>query len=200
MLAELATVVTETPWRLTPDHRARGHAAGLSAAELLHAIALAAYFGHLNRIADAVAMPLDYEVAHLPPAAEPATPAYERAPHVVRGTPALALADRPATAAALEAWHAYVVAREPAGSPIEAWVAGLSGDGPAVAPADDDELYRLVERVTLAPWQLSDDAAFAALRARGHDDAALFRIVSAASSFGAFARLRVALIALATPL
>ena len=195
MLAELACVVSETPWALTPDHRARAHAVGLSDADVLHAIALSAYFGHLNRIADAVAMPLDYDVAHLPLAAEPATPAYDRAPHVVRGTPGIALDDRPATADAFAAWRDYVVAREPAGSAIEAWVAGLLGDGaPITAP--DDPIYHLVEQVTRAPWQLAD-TAFAPLRALGHDDASLFRIVSAASSFGTFARTRVALIAIA---
>jgi alkylhydroperoxidase family enzyme len=195
VLAELACTVTETPWALTPDHRTRAHAVGLVDAEIVHAIALSAYFGHLNRIADAVAMPLDYAVAHMPPPAEPATPAYDRPPRVVRGTPALDLADRPATADAFAAWRAYVVGREPAGSALEAWVAGLVGDGDPVAPPADPT-YDLVERVTLAPWQLAD-ATFAPLRARGHDDAALFRIISAASSFGTFARTRVALIALA---
>ncbi|HEY0193116.1 MAG TPA: hypothetical protein VGC42_18490 [Kofleriaceae bacterium] len=196
MLAELAVVVTETPWALTAEHRARAHAAGISDAELLHAIPLSAYFGHLNRIADAVAQPLDYEVVHLPPRAEPATPAYDRPPRVVRGTPALDLAERPATAAALATWRDYVVGREPAGSPIEAWVDGLTGAGEPVPPPVGDALYALVEQVVLAPWQLSDEA-FAPLRARGHDDAALFRVISAASSFNTFARIRVALIALA---
>ncbi len=196
MLAELACVVTEAPWTLTPAHRARAAAVGIDDAQLLHVIALASYFGHLNRIADAVAQPLDYQVVHLPPRAEPATPAYDRPPHVVRGEPALRIEDRPATATALAAWRDYVVAREPAGSPIEAWVAGLTGDGPAVAAPDHDELYRLVEQVVLAPWQLGDDA-FAALRSRGYDDAQLFRVISAASSFNAFGRIRVALVALA---
>jgi alkylhydroperoxidase family enzyme len=197
MLAELASVVAEAPWALSADHRARAHAAGLSDDELLHAIALAAFFGHLNRIADAVAVPLDYEVRHLPSHAEPATPALHPAPAPRRGTPPLDLVSRPATAAALTAWRDYLVARDPANLTIAAWVAGLVGDGDPV-PGDDSALRRLVDTVTLAPWQLGD-CAFAALRAVGYSDAALFDVCAAASSFGVFSRIRVALIALGEP-
>jgi len=194
MLAEIARVVTETPWAMSPDHRARARDAGLSDDELLHAIALSSFFGHLNRIADAVAIPLDYEVRHLPPHAEPATPPLHRAPAPRRGTPALAIEARPATAAALTAWRDYLVARGPANLPIAAWVAELLGDGDPV-PGGESALRRLVEQVTLAPWQLGD-ASFAPLRAIGYDDAALFDACAAASSFGVFSRIRVALTAL----
>jgi alkylhydroperoxidase family enzyme len=194
MLAEIASVVTETPWALSPDHHARAQGAGLSDDDLLHAIALSSFFGHLNRIADAVDVPLDYEVRHLPPAAEPATPPLHRAPARWRGTPALAIEARPATAAALAAWRDYLVARDPANLQIAAWVAGLLGDGDPV-PGDGSALRRLVDQVTLAPWQLGDDS-FAPLRAIGYDDAALFDACAAASSFGMFSRLRVALTAL----
>jgi len=194
MLAEIARVVTETPWALSPDHHARARDAGLSDDELLHAIALSSFFGHLNRIADAVAVPLDYEVRHLPPYAEPATPPLHRAPTPRRGMPALAIEARPATAAALTAWRDYLVARGPANLPIAAWVAELLGDGDPV-PGGESALRRLVEQVTLAPWQLGD-ASFAPLRAIGYDDAALFDACAAASSFGVFSRIRVALTAL----
>jgi alkylhydroperoxidase family enzyme len=194
MLAELATTVTDEPWTLSPDHHARARAAGLSDDELLHAIALSAFFGHLNRIADAVAVPLDYEVQQVPPHAEPATPPFHRAPGPRRGSPALDLASRPATAAALTAWRDYLVARDPANLTIAAWVAGLVGDGDPV-PDDGSALRRLVDQVILAPWQLGDDS-FAALRALGHDDAAVFHACAAASSFGVFSRIRVALTAL----
>src|SRR4029079_12915034 len=80
ILAEIAAVVTEKPWALSTRHHARSRDAGLSDDELLHAIALASFFGHLNRIADAVAVPLDYTVRYLPPHAEPATPPFHRAP------------------------------------------------------------------------------------------------------------------------
>lgn len=197
MLAEVASVVTETPWALSPGHHARVREAGLSDDELLHAIALAAFFGHLNRIADAVAVPLDYEVRHLPPHAEPATPPLGPAPRVRRGTPALAIESRPATAAALAAWRDYLVARDPVNHSIAAWVAALLGDGDGEpVPDDESPLRRLVEQVTLAPWQLGDPS-FAPLRAIGYDDAAVFAVCAAASSFGVFSRLQVALVALA---
>lgn len=202
MLAEIAMLVTEAPWTLSPEHRARSHAAGLSDDELLHAIALSAFFGHLNRIADAVAVPLDYEVRQPPPHAEPATPALPRAPAPRRGSPALAIEARPATAAAFAAWRDYILARAPENPVIAGWVAGLLGDGDAAlgdagpAPADAPVLRALVELVTLAPWQL-DDVAFAPLRALGRDDAAVFDLCAAASTFGVMSRVRVALIALA---
>jgi alkylhydroperoxidase family enzyme len=195
MLAEIARVVTETPWALSQDHHARARDAGLSDDDLLHAIALSSFFGHLNRIADAVAVPLDYEVQHLPPHAEPATPPLHRAPAPQRSTPALAIESRPATAAALTAWRDYLVARDPANLQIAAWVAALLGDGEP-APDDGSALRRLVEQVTLAPWQLGD-ASFAPLRALGYDDTTLFDACAAASSFGVFSRIRVALTALA---
>jgi alkylhydroperoxidase family enzyme len=204
MLAEIAALVTEAPWLLTPDHRGRAHAAGLGDDELLHAIALSAFFGHLNRIADAVAVALDYEVAQQPPHAEPATPPLPRAPAPAprRGAPALAIEARPATAAALAAWRDYLLARRPVNRVIAAWVAELVGDdtiaGGSPAPPSEPELRALralVEQVTLAPWQLSTDR-FAALRAQGYDDTAVFDACAAASSFGAFCRLRVALVAI----
>jgi alkylhydroperoxidase family enzyme len=200
LLAEIAAVVTEAPWALSRDHHHRAHAAGVSDDELLHAIALAAYFGHLNRIADAVAVPLDYEVQQLPPHAEPATPRLLPAPIPLRGTPALAIESRPATAAALTAWRDYLLARDPANHQIAAWVARLlgdgDGDGDGDPPPGDQARYRLVEQVSLAPWQLGDPS-FAELRAAGYDDTRLFDLCAAASSFGVFSRLRVALIALA---
>jgi len=195
MLAEIASVVTEAPWALSPDHHVRSRDVGLSDDEVLHAIALSAFFGHLNRIADAVAVALDYEVRHLPPPAEPATPPFHRAPAAQRGVPALAIESRPATAAGLTTWRAYVAARNPANLQIAAWVAELLGDGDPVPDEDQRALRGLVEQVTLAPWRLGDDS-FAPLRALGYDDAALFDACAAASSFGVLSRLRVALTAL----
>lgn len=195
MLAGIASIVTEAPWALSPGHHARARDAGLSDDDLLHAIASSAFFGHLNRIADAVAVPLDYDVPHLPPRAEPATPPFHRAPGPRRGTPALAIESRPRTSAALNAWRDYTVARTPANLPIAAWVAELLGDGDPVPGDDESAGRRLVEQVTLAPWRLGDDS-FAPLRAIGYDDAALFDACAAASSFGVFSRIRVALVAL----
>ena len=53
-------MVTEEPRTLSRAHHDRAIDAGLSDDDILHAILLSAYFGHLNRIADAVAVPLDY--------------------------------------------------------------------------------------------------------------------------------------------
>jgi alkylhydroperoxidase family enzyme len=200
-LAEIARGVTETPWALSRGDRDRAHDAGLSDDELLHAIALSSFFGHLNRIADVVGVPLDYEVHHRPPPAEPAVPPLQRAPAPLRGEPALAIAARPATAAALASWRDYLVAREPNSLEIAGWVAALLGDsdpGAAAASDGDPALRHLVEQVTLAPWQV-DDAALAPLRAAGRDDAALFDACATASSFGVFSRIRVALVALGRP-
>lgn len=94
-IADVARTVTVAPWTLR-----RGT---LPADDLLHVIALSAYFGHLNRIADAVAIPLDYEVQRLPPHADPSVPALAPAPHAVAGRPVIELAARPATRDALEA-------------------------------------------------------------------------------------------------
>jgi len=199
MLCELAAAVTEAPWTLSPGHHLRARDAGLSDDDVLHAIALSALFGHLNRIADAVAVALDYEAPRLPPHAEPAIPPLERAPGACRGAPTMTIEARPATAAALAAWRDHVVTRNPASLRIAGWVAGLLGDGDPV-PAEDTTdgepaLRELVEQVTLAPWRLGD-ASFAPLRALGHDDAAVFDACAAASSFGVFSRIRVALTAL----
>ena len=193
-LIELTTLVTEQPWRA---HRV----ASLDDETLLHTIALSAYFGHLNRIADAVAVPLDFDVRHAPPAVDPTVPALAPAPSRLAGVPALPLARREATAAAIEAWHAYVFDRDAPLSRDEraqlaGWVAGWLGDPRrSTAGTADADLRRLAELVTLAPWQL-DDAVFAPLRARGWDDAKLFDAVVTASTAGLVSRIHVALVAL----
>jgi len=202
-LVQLAMLVTDEPWTLDTSHRSRWHAAGLDDESILHAIALAAYFGHLNRIADAVAVPLDYDVVHVPPHADPTTPALARAPAPIASAPALDLATRPATAAALAEWRACVLDRDAPLSRAERLaitgrVADWLGDAADAEPADaplDPAIAALVETVTLAPWQLAD-GSFAALRAAGADDARLFDICVVASTAGVISRIRVALAAL----
>jgi alkylhydroperoxidase family enzyme len=198
-LAGVAAIVTETPWRLS-----RAIAGPLDDDALLHTIALASFFGHLNRIADAVAVPLDYQVRIEPPHAEPATPALLPAPGVLGGGRALELERRPATAAALASWRSYLMdhgsstlSRERRAM-IEHRVATLLG-----APVElvhepssqiDHTLLALAELVTLAPWRL-DDHAFAPLRDEGFTDAALFETCAVASSAGVWARIAVATVA-----
>lgn len=205
-LAELVTKVTEEPWSLGRDDRDRAHVAGLSDEDLLHAIALTAYFGHLNRIADAVAIPLDYKVQLMPPATDPGVAALSPSTVAITGRPALDLARRPATAAALTAWRSYMFDRDApltrrSRTVIARWVALWLGDGGISDPGDltinplDDALRELAELVTLAPWQLADQS-FARLRAAGYDDTQLFDAVATASSTGMFSRITVALVAL----
>ncbi|HEX4453850.1 MAG TPA: hypothetical protein VH143_23455 [Kofleriaceae bacterium] len=196
-LIELVQLVTTAPWSLSREHRVRWHV--LDDGDLVHAVALSAYFGHLNRIADAVAVPLDYAVAIAAPPIDHARTPFARAPRVVTTAAILELAHRPATAAAIAAWRDYVLAKPEPLLPsmraqIAAWNEGWLG---AATPTDGDgELYRLVERVALAPWQLDDDA-FAPLRAHGWSEAALFDACATASSTNAWMRIDVALRALA---
>jgi hypothetical protein len=207
MIAELAVVITEAPWTLSRHHLARAHKAGLSDEDVLHVITLASYFGHLNRIADAVQAPLDYTVKLQPPQADPSVAPWPTAPELVTGRPALDLARRPATANAFTEWRHYIFYSHDAPltrrqrTLIARWVAAWLGDGTISPPTDltvnpvDDELRAVAEVVTLAPWQITDET-FAALRERGFDDAAIFDVCATATSAGVFSRIEVALAAL----
>lgn len=204
-LAALARAVTLAPWALTAADRAAATAAGLDDEAILHAVALAAYFGHLNRIADVVAVPLDYDVVHRPPPLEAAVPPLAPAPWVVDDPPAIDLALRPATALALDAWRVELFERDPGwlSAARRAWLADLvagwlGAPGPAAAPPPDEqaaEQRALAELITLAPWQV-DDAALAPLRARGWDDAGLFDLAAVISTATVLVRIEVALRAL----
>lgn len=215
LLADLARRVAEAPWSLRRADAEAAASVGLGDEHLLHAVALAAFFGHLNRIADAVEVPLDYPVLHAPPRAEPATPPLLRARATVTTPARLSLDARPATAAALEAWRAHALDRD--AGPLDrvgragmaAHVAALLGsprgsssEGGADVAADrsplEAELRGLAERVTLSPWRL-DAAAYAPLRRLGFDDAALFDAVVVASTAGVIARIDVALRSLESP-
>jgi len=207
MLGELVTLVTQAPWSLSRAHRDRAHVAGLSDEDILQTIALSAYFGHLNRIADAVAVPLDYDVKRMPPATDPSVPAMLPSTIAVTNKAAIEMSRRPATAAAMIAWRTYMFDRDApltrrSRTVIARWVALWLGDGGISAPADltvnpiDDALRELAELVTLAPWQLTDQS-YARLRAGGFTDAQLFDAVAVASSTGVFSRITVALGAMA---
>ncbi|HEY1553005.1 MAG TPA: hypothetical protein VGG28_34480 [Kofleriaceae bacterium] len=190
-LIELVRLVTTAPWSLSREHRARWSALGDD--DLVHAIALSAYFGHLNRIADAVAMPLDYACKIAAPPIDHARAPFARAPNVVTAMPALELSSRPATAAAMAAWREHV-RMKPSYAEIAAWNDGWLGAAPPIEAGG--ELYMLASQVAFAPWQLDDDA-YAPLRARGWSDAALFDACATASASNAWTRMDVALRALA---
>jgi len=207
MLAELATITTTAPWTFARARLTRAHGAGLSDEDVLHAIALSAYFGHLNRIADAVGVPLDYQVQLAPPATDATVPALEPAPATRVGRPAIDLAVRPETQRALAEWRDYAFKRD---APltrrqrtfVARWVARWVGDGSISPPDDltrnplDGALRDLAEIVTLAPWQLGP-RSFGVLRDAGFDDAALFDVCATASVAGMISRLEVALVSLA---
>ncbi|MBA3460057.1 MAG: hypothetical protein H0T46_08865 [Deltaproteobacteria bacterium] len=205
-LGEIASLVTLEPWSLSRSHHAEWHTTGLSDDDILQGIVLSSYFGHLNRIADAVAVPLDYTVELMPPATDPTEPPLLPSPIAVTGRPALELSRRPATAQAIAAWRTYMFERDAPltrrqRTVLARWVSMFLGDGGISTPADltvnpiDSALRDLAEIVTLAPWKLSDES-FAPLRKHGLDDAALFDAVAVASSAGFFSRITVALASL----
>jgi AhpD family alkylhydroperoxidase len=206
MLAELAILVTEAPWMLSSMHRERAHAMDVTDEELLHAVMLSAHVGHMNRVAEATAIELEYDVQVQPPHANPATPCFVHAPVALAGRPVIDPARAPAATAAFAAWRSYMYDRDaPLGrrqrTVIARWVASWLGDGSISPPEDltinplDDALRELAGVITLAPWTLSD-ASFARLRSKGFDDAELFDACVVASSMGVFARMTVALAAL----
>ncbi|HEX5059193.1 MAG TPA: hypothetical protein VFV99_07525 [Kofleriaceae bacterium] len=209
MIAELAVTVTEAPWAMSRQTLGRAHRAGLSDEDVLHVITLASYFGHLNRIADAVQAPLDYNVVLQVPHADPNVAPWPTAPELVVGRPAIDIARRPATANAFTEWRHYIFYSHDAPltrrqrTLIARWVAAWLGDGGISSPTDltanpvDEALRTVAETVTLAPWKLTDES-FAPLREKGYDDAGIFDVCATATSAGVFSRIEVALVALGT--
>lgn len=212
MIAGLAGLVTEAPWTLRATDLARAIAAGVDEETVLHVIALASFFGYLNRVADAVGIELDYDVA-LPPPPDPETPPLPRPappdwPFPERAP--LAIADRAETAAAIAAWREHVLGRD---APLSLARRGLIArtvaeslgdlDGVrqnVVAPRDAVEVAigAYAELLTRAPWRLGAEA-IAPLRAGGLDDEALFDVIATASFATFTSRLAVALAALGRP-
>lgn len=209
MLGELTILIAEAPWKLSRDHMTRAMAAGLSEEDILQVVLIDALFGHLNRIADATGVALDYDVKLEPPPIDPSVPPWPTAPKEITLRSAIDLARRPATAVALTDWRNYVFNRDAPISRrqrtlIARWVATWLGDGTISPPTDltinplDDALRVVAEVVTLAPWRLSD-ATYAPLRAAGFGDAAIFDVCATASTAGVFSRIEVALAALGQP-
>ncbi len=217
VLAGLARLVTEAPWTLGQDDRARAHAAGLDDDAILHVIVLSAFFGYLNRIADAVGIELDYHVAHRPPVADPDTPPLASpdlsawpdpdAPRLID------LARRPLTADAFADCLAYVHERDRPLAVrqrqlIARAVARRLGDAATVralarVEAAQSELDRALEAfadvMTLAPWRLGASSLDALRAASLTDDAAIFDAISVAAFSTTASRVTVALAALAQP-
>lgn len=206
-LANLVRLITEAPWQLGPAERARAQAAGLADESLVQVVLLSSFFGHLNRMADAIGIELDYPAFMKPPHAEPATPPYLRPPPAEwSGAPrASAVALRPGVVAPLATWRAHALERA---APLDRRqraviahaVAERLGDftqAPAApGSALDAALVATADEITLAPWRLGAGTVDR-LRAAGlQDDAALFDAIATASSCTTFSRIRVALAAL----
>lgn len=211
-LANLARTVTEAPWTLTPADRAHALRTGLPDETILQVVLLSAYFGHLNRIADAVGIALDYSVALTPPHAVPETPPYLRPTSVhwldSAAPRALDAAMRPGASESLLAWREHVLQRDAPltrrqRSVIAYAVAERLGDAATVrAQRADPEssleaaLVCAADEITLAPFALGAPTA-ARLRAAGMtDDVAIFDAIATATSCTTFSRIAVALAAL----
>jgi alkylhydroperoxidase family enzyme len=209
-LSGLARLVTEAPWTLSREDVRRAHDAGLDDPTVLHVIALSSFFGYLNRVADAVGIELDYEVAVRPPAPDPNTPSWPQPPREQWPDPyatrRITLAMRPGAIEALAGWSAHVMERSAPLSRAQrlliARAAAITvGDlsvpaGPAASTPLERAMCALTETISRAPWRLGA-AALAPLRDAGLDDATIFDVISVAA-FGNFAsRLSVALAALA---
>lgn len=210
----LARLLAEAPWTLQRDDLVRAREAGLGDDAVLHVILLAAIFGYLNRVADAVGIELDYDVVVQPPRADASWPALARPEPDAWPDPdaprPLDLAQRPDAAAALATWRAYLMEREaPLTSAQRSLVARVVAErlgdaataramGDAVPQsALDHALERFADCMTLAPWRLGA-SALEPLRAAGlTDDAALLDAIATTACATATSRVAVALAALA---
>jgi len=207
-LARLTVEVTERPWALSGASLVSARAAGLDDAAVLHAILQTSLFGHLNRIADAVGVELDYPDSFGAPHVEPATPPYlwpDKVPDPAAPQP-IALESRAGAVDLMSAWQVYALERD---APLNRRQRALLAYAIAVRLADasvprgeaetplDCALTDRADIVTRAPWQLGP-TAYAPLRAQGFsDDPDVFDAVATASSCTVFSRVRVALAALA---
>jgi alkylhydroperoxidase family enzyme len=209
-ISGLAQLVTEAPWTLSRADFDRARDAGLDDATVLHVIALSSFFGYLNRVADAVGIELDYDVAVRPPPPDPETPPWPRPSREQWPDPfatrRITLAMRVGAVEALGGWLAHVMERKaPLSRAQRALIARAAaatvGDasvpaGPPATTPVDRALVELTETIALAPWRLGA-AALAPLRAAGLDDLAIFDAISVAAFANFGSRLSVALAALA---
>ncbi len=142
MIAELAVTTTEAPWTLSRKHVARAYKADLDDEDILHVVTLSSYAGHLDRIADAVRAPLDYNIKLEPPRADASTAPWSCAPEQRVGRPAIDIARRPATANAFTEWKHYIFYSHDTPltrrqrTLIARWVATWLGDGGISPPTD----------------------------------------------------------------
>ena len=208
-LAGLATILSEAPWTLGPEDRARAQAAGLSDEMIVHAVALAAQFNYYNRIADAVDLDFDYtsplprpdkDAAREPVPAPPSAAWPERG-----GALGLSLGLRPATLEAFRRLREYQLEREAPLSRLDRRVlcravAASVGDGPSceglrdAEPRDtrEETLAAYARKLSATPWRMAL-ADLEALRALGLEDRGLLDVISVASFQALASRLALAL-------
>jgi hypothetical protein len=197
-LVALAVGSAEAPWRLGPADLARARDAGLTDLEVVHAIALTGLFGHLNRIADAVEIDLDYEViVGVPRAADQAPwPLADEILDAPRGALSIDLLE--GAPAVLAAWREHVMTGDRP-LPVEdrvsivRLVARMLGDAAPPAAPLPPGVADIVRVGVTRPWALGE--ALMAARAR-FEPGALFDIASATASATAWSRIDVALRAL----
>ncbi len=207
-IVELATLVNETPWRVSASDFDRARGARLSDDAIVHVVVQTAFFNHLNRVADGVGIDFDY-VSALPSMArenhEP-IPRPERAdwPTIDSDTPSFSLARRPATNEAFERWRAHNLERHAPLSSRDRQVivlavanalcdAATASEVVDAIPHDRREarLADYATALTLAPWRLAD-ATLDPLRQEGLDDAGLLDVIAVGAFQNTASRLRLA--------
>jgi alkylhydroperoxidase family enzyme len=206
-LAGMASLLTEAPWTVDAGDLARMRAAGLSDEGIVQAVTIAAIFNHLTRAADATGLRFDYATELPPLAVDRAREPVPRPPPA--GWPApeprLPLSLRPATAAAVDRWAAYVRAPSPALPARDRAVlgraaafatcdaAGVStwGDATPRSPREA-ALAAFAEKLTVTPWRMSEDD-LAPLRGEGLDDRGVLDVVGVVGFQNMSSRLRLAL-------
>lgn len=204
-------MLAEAPWTIASADLDRLRAVGLGDEALVQAIGIAGFFCYVTRVADATGIDYDYE-SPLPllepdrdrePLPRPPREAWP-APAT---EPRLSLALRPASAAALAAWDAYLFDRDaPLARGERALVAGTAAwhacDAAGVdrhgrrAPTNEREsrLADFADRLGLAPWT-SSPTDLDGLRAIGLDDAALLDAIGTIAYQSARSRIDLALAA-----
>ena len=206
-VANVVRLITEAPWRLGPADRARTQAAGLPDESLVQVVLLSSFFGHLNRVADAVGIELDYPAVVKPPPVDLATPPYLRPPPAEWSgdIQSAAVPLRPGVVEPLAAWRAHALERA---APLDRRqraliayaVAERLGDfttePAAPGSALDAALVATADEVTLAPWRLGAGTVDRLREAGLQDDVVLFDAIATAAACTTFSRIRVALAAL----
>lgn len=211
-LVRLSRILTDTPWLLDASHVRACLDAGLSTAEVLVALHLAAFFNHLTRVADATGIEADYDSPLPRLAPERARTAPNRpdphawaAPMPWSSLPDLGPGD---ARSAWDRWRAYrLTGSASLDEACRRALAGVAAEGccdaadrcpdvPAVLPRS---VRKFAEKLTLTPWAMGPDDV-EVLRGDGGDDAAIMQVIAVVAGQNADSRLRSGLVAAALAL